>query len=487
MFHSNVEYLRKCFRSGKTQDVQIRKQQLSRIIDMLRENKDDISDALFQDFHKARSESYAYEILFVINEARDAIYYLDSWAKKSNVSRNLLQVFDSAYIVKQPLGVVLIISPWNYPIQLLLAPLIGAIAAGNCVVVKPSEHTPITSKLLESLFQKYLDPEIVHLINGGIEETGKLLEEKFDHIFFTGSSQIGKHILKAASETLTPVTLELGGKCPAIVDKNADIHLAAKRIIWGKLIASGQTCLAPNYVFCHKSMKSALIDTMRQFIIDSYGQDPKESQDYCRIINRKNFDRIISLIDPKKVVFGGTNDAGELYIAPTILDYVKIDDPILKEEIFGPVLPILTYESLDSVIDFVNNDERPLAVYLFSKDQKLIDSFLRSTHSGGVTINDVIMHCALENLPFGGVGNSGMGRYHGKFSFDCFSHKKAVLHRPFFGEPILWMRYPPYTESKMRFAELLMTRRSVLFRNAALFCFPVLAALVALIFVKIYY
>lgn len=422
------------------------------------ENIDRLCAAIYKDIRKCKTEAFCYEIAFVLNDAKDALRFLDTWAKPKKVSRNLLQAIDKAYIVKQPLGTVLIIGPWNYPIQLLLCPLVGALAAGNCVVIKPSEFAPATADLLAELVEQYFDPDVVTVVKGGIDETQELLKERFDHIFFTGSTAVGKIIMSAAAQNLTPVTLELGGKCPVIIDKDCDIPLSARRIAWGKLIACGQTCIAPDYVFIHEQVKNEFIEELKKSIEQLYGPNPQLSHDYCRIVSDKHFDRLTQVLHSGRIVYGGKLDRNDLYISPTILDDVIPSDPAMFEEIFGPILPILTYSNVEEALEYVNDHEKPLAVYIFSTNTDFIQETLNRTYSGGVTVNDVIMHLALDTLPFGGVGHSGMGRYHGKYSFDCFTHERSVLHRPQCGEKVIWMRYPPYTASKLKWAQRVLAR-----------------------------
>jgi acyl-CoA reductase-like NAD-dependent aldehyde dehydrogenase len=369
---------------------------------------------------------------------------------------------DDAYIVKDPLGVVLIISPWNYPVNLLLLPLVGAIAAGNCVVLKPSEVSEHTQNLVAKLMPKYFEQDYIRVITGGIPETTALLKERFDHIFFTGNPIVGRIVMEAASKHLTPVTLELGGKCPAIIDRNCDIAVAGRRIAWGKFMSCGQTCLAPDHILCPKEVQQELVDSIRATVEEFYTANPKQGRDYSRMISEKQFKRVSPLIQSSgRVVYGGETDETDLFIAPTILLDVKPTDDIMKEEIFGPVLPVLTVESVDEAVDMVKEMEKPLAVYIFSRDQKNIDKVLRETSSGGSCVNDVILHIGLDTLPFGGVGNSGIGRYHGKFTFDTFTHEKSVLQRGLTGEKILWMRYPPYDDKKFYWTKQLSKKRAL--------------------------
>jgi len=456
-----VESLRRSFRTGKTIPLSQRKESLKNLLTLINENNDEICEAIYKDLHRSKAEAYCYEVLFAINEINGALKDLDTWAKPKKVKKNLLQAMDKAYIVKDPLGVVLIIAPWNYPINLLFCPLVGALAAGNVVVLKPSECAPNTAAIVERLIPKYFDPEIVRVVTGGVPETTELLKERYDHIFYTGSPNVGKIVMQAASKHLTPVTLELGGKSPVIVDKDSDLYIAGRRIAWGKYMSCGQTCLAPDYILCHESVKTELIENIKKATKEYYTDNPQKAPDYSRIINERNFDRLLPLLQSGKTVFGGKHDRKDLYIEPTILDDVKFSDPIMQDEIFGPILPIVTFKNIDTAIEYVNDHEKPLAIYLFSKNQTLIDDILKRTSCGGVCINDCILHMALETLPFGGVGNSGMGRYHGSFTFDCFTHEKSVLQRRQGGEKVLWMRYPPYDDAKFYWSKQLGVRRSL--------------------------
>uniref|UniRef100_A0A5S6Q2I9 Aldehyde dehydrogenase n=1 Tax=Trichuris muris TaxID=70415 RepID=A0A5S6Q2I9_TRIMR len=453
-----VDSLRNTFRSGRTLPLEYRLDQLRRLKLMLDENVDELCEALYNDLRKPKLEAFCLEVQAVLNEIDVAKESLKSWCTPRQVSRNLLQLLDSAFIVKQPLGVVLIISAWNYPIYLLLVPLVGALAAGNCVVLKPSEVADHSARLMDKLISKYFEKNSVSVFLGEVEETTALLRERFDHIFFTGSSTVGRIIMKAASEHLTPVTLELGGKCPVIVDSMADLEVAAKRIVWGKFTGCGQTCVAPDYLLCDLKTKDQLVDLMTHQIFTFYGDNPQESPDYGRIVNDAQFNRLLRLLEKANIIIGGKHDRGDLYLEPTIVD-ASVSDEIMQHEVFGPILPIVTVNSMETAFHIVTERERPLAVYLFTHDRSLQQKFTEKSYSGALVINDVIVHMALETLPFGGVGQSGMGRYHGKFSFDTFSHEKALLKRPEYGENLLWMRYPPFSESKMFWFKTVFQRR----------------------------
>jgi acyl-CoA reductase-like NAD-dependent aldehyde dehydrogenase len=347
-------------------------------------------------------------------------------------------------VVREPLGVVLVISPWNYPMGLLLAPAASAIAAGNAVVLKPSELTPHTSAALARRIPEYLDPEAVTLVEGGVEETTLLLEQRFDHIFYTGNGRVAQVVLEAAAKHLTPVTLELGGKSPCIVDRDADIETTARRIAWGKFINSGQTCIAPDYVLVHSSKEAALVEALERCVHEFYGDDPKTSPDYARIVNQRHHQRLSTLMKDGVPAFGGELDPDQNYVAPTVLRDVSPDSAIMQEEIFGPILPVLSVDSIDEAIDFVNKRDKPLALYLFTKNSEVENEVLERTSSGGACINGTLLHIMDARMPFGGVGPSGMGAYHGRHTFETFSHRRSVLTRGTGFDPKIM--YPPYSE-----------------------------------------
>ncbi|CDW60383.1 Aldedh domain containing protein [Trichuris trichiura] len=477
-----VERLRKTFQSGKTQPLAYRLAQLQRMKVMLDENADQLCEAVYRDLRKVfvcqllqgsqrcsppKLEAFCFEIQAVLNEIEVATKCLKSWSAPSRVSRNLLQLLDSAFITKQPLGVVLIISAWNYPINLLLVPLVGALAAGNCVMLKPSEVAGHSARLMDKLISTYFEKDTVTVFLGEVEETIALLRERFDHIFFTGSSSVGSMVMRAASEHLTPVTLELGGKCPVIVDSLSDIQVAAKRIVWGKYIGCGQTCIAPDYLLCDWKTKEELVDCMAHQIRNFYGDNPQKSPDYGRIVNSVHLDRLIRLIEKSNVIIGGRHDRDDLYLEPTIVS-ATLSDEILQDEIFGPILPVVGVDNMENALHIVMEREHPLAIYLFTRNPSLQQKFIECSHSGALVVNDVMVHTALDTLPFGGVGRSGMGRYHGKFSFDTFSHEKSVLKRPEYGEKLLWMRYPPFDESKFYWMKTVFKTRPLSHMNIVL-------------------
>lgn len=440
-----VAALRRTHQAGRTRPLEWRLQQLRRLRDMIQEREGEFQEALRADLGKSEFESLMTELNFVVAEIDLTIKQLPGWLKPEKVSLPVVQQPASGHIQRDPLGVVLIIGPWNYPVQLVLGPLVGAIAGGNCAVIKPSEVAPHASAALARWVPEYLDASCVQVIEGGVAETSTLLKERFDHIFFTGGELVGKIVMRAAAEHLTPVTLELGGKSPCIVDRHVDLKVAARRITWGKFLNAGQTCIAPDYVLVHHSHKEALIDAIKAQLKVFYGEDPRQSEYYSRIINARHHRRIAGLIDADKVAIGGEHDESDLYIAPTVLRDVSPEDAVMGEEIFGPVLPIIAIESTEEAIDFINQRPKPLALYIFTSDRSTEQEVLQRTSSGGVCVNDTIMHISVPTLPFGGVGTSGTGAYHGRSSFETFSHRKSVLSKATFVDPAL--RYPPYSET----------------------------------------
>lgn len=444
---------RKFFKTHKTYDVAFRKEQLQNLLTMVRKNQDRFFAALRTDLNKPEMESLASETASVVEEIKFTLKHLDSWTKPQKVSTPLLAQPGKATILPEPKGVVLNLSPWNYPISLALNPVVGAIAAGNCVVLKPSELAPACSKLLSDLIKENFNPEVFTCIEGDHLAAEALLKERFDHIFFTGSTQVGKKMMIAAAEHLTPVTLELGGKSPCIVDSKASLDVAVKRIVWGKFFNAGQTCVAPDYVLVHESVHSKFLEKLKNRIKEDLGADPSQSQDYARIVNEKHFDRLLTYMTDGKLVCGGDFKREEKYIAPTVLKDVELDSAIMREEIFGPILPVLIYSSFETVKKIIQERCNPLALYVFTEDSEFEKKVLEQIPAGGVCVNDTLMHLACPDLPFGGRGNSGMGAYHGKASFDVFTHYKSVLHRSTLVDPNI--RYRPY-EKRMTAAKWLM-------------------------------
>ncbi len=449
-----VADLRATFKSRKTLPHAWRAQQLRAVGRMLRERKDDILAALSADLGKSAFEGFLAEIALCEKEVAYMLDNLDKWMQPEKVSTPLAVQPGKSRIYRDPLGVVLIIAPWNYPAQLALLPMIGAIAAGNCVVVKPSEVAANTSQVLAKLIPEYLDTECVKVVEGAVPETTALLEQRWDHIFYTGNGAVGRIVMAAAAKHLTPVTLELGGKCPVIVDRTADLDVAARRVVWGKFFNAGQTCLAPDYILVHDAVADRFTDKLAKTIRAFYGDDARRSKDYARIINERHHDRLTKLLEGCKVVAGGDHDRTDRYIAPTLLRDVSFDAPIMQEEIFGPLLPIHTIGSMAQAIELVNERDKPLALYVFSEDKSVQDDVLSLTSSGGACVNDVVMHFTVPDLPFGGVGESGMGAYHGRASFETFTHKKSVLNKSRHMD--LPLRYPPYDDNKAKWLQRLM-------------------------------
>ncbi|XP_061638038.1 aldehyde dehydrogenase, dimeric NADP-preferring-like isoform X1 [Phyllopteryx taeniolatus] len=449
-----LQRTREAFVSGRTRPLEFRLQQLRALKRMMTEREVEITTALKQDINRSQYDASLLELIGIENEINLALGNLKEWAAPRLVEKNLLTISDEAYIQSEPLGVVLIIGAWNYPWAVTLIPLVGAIAAGNGAVVKPSEMSGYSSLLLETLLPLYLDKDLYPVVMGGVPETQELLKQKFDHIFYTGSSLVGKLVMEAAARHLTPVTLELGGKSPCYIDKNCDISVACRRITWGKFVNCGQTCIAPDYILCEPCVQGYVVECIRQTLLEFYGPDPKSSPDYGRIINHTHFNRIVGLMEGYAPVLGGQCDASQRYIAPTILKDVPPHSKVMQEEIFGPLLPIVTVSGLDEAIHFINDREKPLALYIFSSDKKVTKKMIEETTSGGVTVNDVMMHYTLISLPFGGVGQSGMGCYHGKHSFDRLSHQRACLLRSLGMERINLARYPPQDRHRASRAQL---------------------------------
>ncbi|GJQ80099.1 putative aldehyde dehydrogenase [Trypoxylus dichotomus] len=458
------EYLhiaRLAFNTGRTRSLKYRREQLLKLQRMYRETAGDMEAALFRDLRKPKQECYNTEIDFIVNDVKNILDNFKRYTGNEYPSKPLANFFDTVEIKKDPYGVVLIIGAWNYPIQLSLLPLAGAIAAGNCVILKPSEIASATADYISRTLPKYLDKECYQVYLGGVQETSELLQQKFDYIFFTGSPMVGKVIHQAAAKFLTPVTLELGGKSPVYIDDNTNIEFTVRRLIWGKMVNAGQTCAAPDYILCSKSVQDKFLAATPKIVKELYGDDPQKSLDIARIISDRHFNRLVNFLSTATIGFGGDYDPHERYIGPTILINVKPNDPVMQEEIFGPPLPIINVESVYEAITFINSNDKPLALYIFSKNKKNVDLILDSTSSGGVTVNDTLMHLVCESLPFGGVGNSGMGSYHGKKSFDTFTHRKSILRKGFCSilEKGQAVRYPPYSEKKTRCVQMVTATR----------------------------
>lgn len=432
---------------GKTGSLEFRLQQLRALKRSVQQHEREIIQALHQDLHKPEFEAYSTEIGYLYDSIGYVMKHLHHWMKPERVRNPLVHLGSRSCIYSEPYGSALIIGPFNYPFMLVMDPLVGAIAAGNCAVVKPSEFTPHVSAVISKLIGECYDESYVRVIQGGQETTSTLLQAPFDMIFFTGSVRVGKIVMKAAAEHLTPVVLELGGKSPCIVDKNVNLDVAAQRIVWGKYLNTGQTCVAPDYVLVHKDVRAELIAKMKTCITSFYGTEPQRSPDYGRIVNLAHWERLNGLLEGAVIAAGGQTDRGDLYISPTLIEQVDWSDKVMEDEIFGPVLPVLEYHNLDQVIEAVNSRPKPLALYLFTNDKQIEQRIMSTVSFGGGCVNDTIMHLVSPYLPFGGVGSSGMGAYHGRHSFDAFSHKKSVLGRSTWMNPSFL--FPPYNDKKL--------------------------------------
>ncbi|MBO6793569.1 MAG: aldehyde dehydrogenase [Balneolaceae bacterium] len=437
-----LEAQRQFFVAGKTKPVSFRIEQLNTLKQLLKNHDKEIMDAVYKDFKKPPFETYGTEIGLIINEINFALRNIEKWIKPKSVPTSLVNFPSKNYILTEPYGNVLIIAPWNYPVQLCLLPLVGALAAGNTAVLKPSELSEHTSAILHKLIAQYFDPSVVYTVLGGVEESSALLDLNFNYIFFTGSTRVGKIIMQTAAKKLTPVTLELGGKSPCIVEESADLEVSAKRIVWGKFVNAGQTCVAPDYLLVQESIREDFEHELRQAVEHLYGSDPSQSDDYTRIINDSHFDRLTAFLDNGRTVIGGESDSSERYIAPTVLGDVTWDHPIMQDEIFGPILPILSFNHIDEAIAQILQTTRPLALYLFTSDDDIEKKVLEQVSFGGGAINDTIAQLGNHHLSFGGVGASGFGSYHGKASFDSFSHQKSIMKKNFLVD--IPLRYAPY-------------------------------------------
>ena len=446
--NSSTEYIsqiissqREFFRSGTTLDVEFRKEMLRRLLDGIRKWEKPLAEALWSDLHKSNEEAYMTEFGILYGEIHNHLKNLSSWAKPKRAGGSLKTFPSSSKVMSEPLGNTLIIAPWNYPVQLLLNPLIGAISAGCTALLKPSPYTPNVAQTLEEMVADTFDENYIAVVQGNRDVNRFLLDQRFDLIFFTGSPVLGREVMAAAAKNLTPVVLELGGKSPCIVDKEADIKVSAKRIAWGKSLNAGQTCIAPDYLLVHEDIKEEFVAELQKAFTELLTSEPRQAKHFVRIVSDKAFDRLVGYLKDGVIRFGGEHNREERFISPTLLEDVSPAAPVMQEEIFGPIFPLLTFEEMNEAIDFVTEREKPLALYYFGSERKGKE-VLRRTSSGGACINDVIMHIANENTPFGGVGNSGMGSYHGKESFDAFSHRKSVLSTSTCIDPPF--RYMPY-------------------------------------------
>ena len=437
-----AERQRRFFRTDATRDLAFRKRQLRALRDMLTGNEAEILDAMKRDLGRPPMEAWNSEIGLLLGEIDTALGRLDRWARPKRIATPLLLQPGSSRIVPEPFGTCLVIGPWNYPLYLVLAPAIAALAAGNCVVLKPSELAPATSALTARMIGETFDPDFLAVVEGGVEPTQALLAQKFDYVFYTGSTKVGRIVMAAAAEHLTPVTLELGGKNPCIVAADADMQTAARRIAWGKFFNAGQTCIAPDFVLVPRAAEKELVDALKSAIRDFYGEDPAASPDYARIVNKRHFDRLAGFLDRGTVVAGGATDRDARYFAPTVVTGVTWDDPVMEGEIFGPILPVIATDDLDAEIEALRDRPKPLALYVFTADRDHADTVLARLSSGGAAVNDVFAQMLNPKLPFGGVGESGMGAYRGKTGFDTFSHHRAVARRATWPDPSL--KYPPY-------------------------------------------
>jgi len=442
------------FNSNATKVATLRIETLKKLKLILKENEEKLYTAIYTDFKKSEFETYLTELSLIYNELNDAIRNLKKWSKQKRVSTNLANFPAKSYIIPEPLGTILVISAWNYPYQLSLIAAISAIAAGNTVVIKPSEIPNNTSKVLAELINSNFDKNYLTVIEGGVETTTELLQQKWDKIFFTGSTNVGRIVYKAAADKLTPVTLELGGKSPTFIFKDCDIKLTAKRIVWAKFLNAGQTCIAPDYLLVEEEIKEKLLVALKEELENTFPKKTEIQENYVQIINERNFQRLTNLIPKDKIFYGGEHSAKTRIISPTLLDNISFDDNIMKEEIFGPILPIISFENLDSVIEKVKEREKPLTLYIYSKSKKIIQKILYEISFGGGAINESLVHISNPNLPFGGVGASGIGNYSSKAGFDAFTHYKSILHKSFLFEPNI--KYTPFTKWKRQILKFLL-------------------------------
>lgn len=448
-----IQNQRDYYNSFATRDVKFRLKMLKKLKAAIIKNEKKICDALYEDLRKSSFESYETEIGIVLEEIGIHIKNLKKWSKPEKVSTPLAHFPSKSYIVPEPFGTVLVMAPWNYPFQLLMAPLVGAISAGNCVVLKPAHYSAKTSEIIAEMIEENFDEKYISVFLGGREVNQALLKENYDYIFFTGGAVLGKIVMQSAAENLTPLTLELGGKSPCVVDKTADLKTAAKRIVWGKYLNSGQTCVAPDYMLVHSSVKQELFKYMKQTVKEFFGEDPSKSPDFPRIITDRQFKRLKSLLKDGDIVYGGDTIEKERFIAPTLLDNVSPDSPVMSDEIFGPILPVIEWSDESEMISFINNRPKPLAFYLFTGDMNFRDNVFSKVSFGGGCVNDTIVHLANPELPFGGVGFSGMGKYHAKASFDLFSNRRSVLQKSTLID--IPIRYAPY-EGKMKYLKMFL-------------------------------
>lgn len=442
------------FQTGSTKSFDFRLNALRKLKAAIQSNEFKINEALKIDLNKSNFEAYMTEVGMTLSELSFAIKHLRSWVKAENVASPLAQFPAKSFVVAEPYGVTLVMSPWNYPFMLCIEPLVGAIAAGNCCILKPSAYSPATSAVIFNLIKETFNPEYITVIKGGREENSALLEQRFDYIFFTGGVTVGKTVMEKAAKYLTPITLELGGKSPCIVEKTANLNLAAKRLVFGKYLNSGQTCIAPDYLLVQTSVKDEFLQYISKWIYKMLGKNPLDNPDYPKMINKKHYDRVIKLIKGEAILEGGMGREDTLQIAPTVLDNITVDSPIMQEEIFGPIIPVLTFDTIEEAESFILQREKPLALYLFTTDRKVEKRILKNVSFGGGCINDTIIHLATSKMGFGGVGGSGMGSYHGKLSFETFSHKKSIVKK--YNWIDIPIRYQPYNETKSKFLRMFL-------------------------------
>ena len=442
MIKDILQTQRDFFQTQQTKDIAFRKQSLKRLQEEIVKREDAICDALYADFKKPKFETLAAETQFVLAELNYTLKKIDSWASPTRVSASWMNWPSSDYIYKEPYGAVLVIAPWNYPFQLAIAPLIGAIAAGNTAVVKPSEVTPHTAAIISEIIKAVFDPAHVTVVEGGVEVSQQLLAETWDYIFFTGSPQVGKIVYESAAKHLTPVTLELGGKNPCIVDDTASIALTAKRIVWGKFLNAGQTCIASDYILVHENVKDKLVEALKENITKCYGQNVEASPDFSRMVSDKHYKNLKDMLEGEDILFGGHSNDADYFLSPTLVNEPKMDSKLMEGEIFGPILPVISYKTEDDIHKYITNYGKPLAAYVFSNNKKFQQKIINTYSFGGGAINDTVIQITNKRLPFGGVGQSGIGAYHGKITFDIFSHHKAIIKKAnWFEAPV---RYPPY-------------------------------------------
>jgi len=445
---NTLEKQRTFFTSGKTKSFEFRTYMLNRLREAISHFEEDILEALGRDLSRSKVDGYTTEIHHCLAEISFALRNLKKWMRPQRVGGSKLFPLSKGFVVSEPLGTCLIISPWNYPFSLAILPLIASMAAGNCTVIKPSEISKNTETVIFEMISEYFDEKYISVFCGGPEISKELLKERFDYMFFTGGETVGKIVMKAAADNMTPITLELGGKSPCIVDENCDFQKAARRITWGKFLNAGQTCVAPDYLLVQENVKDKLITGIQKCILEFYGENPQDSRDYGRIINENHFNRLNELLKEGEVIFGGKTNRERLYISPTLIEKIPEDAKIMKEEIFGPLLPVLEFDQVSEAVDFINTRPKPLALYVFSCDKDFQRKIISETSSGGVCINDTVVHLTASRLPFGGVGNSGFGKYHGKAGFDTLSNQKSVLHQTLLFD--IPRRFPPTNEMDLK-------------------------------------